>query len=63
MDHKGLLKFGSGSIQLSNELGTIMFIAGHVFTNHDPFFNHCLLLFQCISQFCILYIFLFKSEL
>ena len=37
MDHKAQLKFGSSSIQLSNEFGTIMFGAGHFHSNHDPF--------------------------
>ena len=40
MDQKAQLKFGSSSIQLSNEFDTILFSSGHALTStiHDPFF-------------------------
>ena len=39
MDHKAQLKFASSSIQLSIELGNVMFSAGYALTIHDPFFT------------------------
>ena len=38
MDQKAQLKFGSSSIQLSNEFDTILLSSGHALTIHDPLF-------------------------